>query len=85
MEIDREFHPDKLFIEDGMALVTVVGEGISTNVGVAAKVLQIISNAGINVRMIDAGCSELNIIIGINETDYEKTIKALYDGLHEYF
>ncbi len=84
MEIDREFHPDKLFIEDGMALVTVVGEGISTNVGVAAKVLQIISNAGINVRMIDAGCSELNIIIGVNETDYEKTIKALYEGLHEY-
>ncbi len=85
MKIDQEFHPDKLFIEDGMALVTVVGEGISTNVGVAAKVLQIISNAGINVRMIDAGCSELNIIIGINETDYEKTIRALYDGLHEYF
>ena len=85
MEIDREFHPDKLFIEDGMALVTVVGEGISTNVGVAARVLQIISNAGINVRMIDAGCSELNIIIGINESDYEKTIHALYDGLHEFF
>ena len=84
-EIDNTFHPDRMFIEDGMALVAVVGEGISTNVGVAAKVLKSISEAGINVRMIDAGCSELNIIIGVNETDFEKTIRALYDTLYEYF
>ncbi len=84
VEIDREFHPDKLFIEDGIALVTVVGEGISTNVGVAANVLKIISDAGINVKMIDAGCSELNIIIGVSESDYVKTIKALYAGLYQY-
>ena len=84
MEIDGLFHPDRIFIEDGMALVAVVGEGISTNVGVAARVLQSIAEAGINVRMIDAGCSELNIIIGVNETDYEKTIRALYAGLSEF-
>jgi aspartate kinase len=84
VEIDREFHPDKLFIEDGIALVTVVGEGISTNVGVAANVLKIISDAGINVKMIDAGCSELNIIIGVSESDYVRTIKALYAGLYQY-
>ena len=84
MEIDSEFHPDKLFIEDGLSLVAVVGEGISTNVGVAAKVLLSIAEAGINVRMIDAGCSELNIIIGVDDDDYEKTIRALYDGLYEY-
>lgn len=83
-EIDKEYHPDRMFIQDGMALVAVVGEGISTNVGVAAKVLASIAEAGINVRMIDAGCSELNIIIGVNETDYEKTIRALYEGLYEY-
>lgn len=83
-EIDRQYHPDRMFIQDGMALVAVVGEGISTNVGVAAKVLASIAEAGINVRMIDAGCSELNIIIGVNETDYEKTIRALYEGLYEY-
>ena len=84
LEIAKEFHPDKLFIEDGIALVTVVGEGISTNVGVAANVLRIISEAGINVKMIDAGCSELNIIIGVSESDYIKTIKALYAGLYQY-
>lgn len=83
-EISEAYHPDRLFIEDGMALVAVVGEGISTNVGIAARVLQSIADAGINVRMIDAGCSELNIIIGVNESDYEKTIHALYDGLYEY-
>ena len=67
-----------------MALVAVVGEGIDANVGVAARVLQSIAEAGIDVRMIDAGCSELNIIIGVNDTDYEKTIHALYDGLYEF-
>ena len=84
MEIDAALHPDRIFIEDGMALVAVVGEGIDANVGVAARVLQSIAEAGINVRMIDAGCSELNIIIGVNDTDYEKTIHALYDGLYEF-
>ena len=84
MEIDQEFHPDRVFIEDNMSLIAVVGEGISANVGVAARVLQSIAEAGINVRMIDAGCSELNIIIGVNDCDYEKTIRALYKGLYEF-
>ncbi|MBR4445610.1 MAG: aspartate kinase [Solobacterium sp.] len=84
MEIDQEFHPDRIFIEDNMSLIAVVGEGISANVGVAARVLQSIAEAGINVRMIDAGCSELNIIIGVNDCDYEKTIRALYQGLYEF-
>lgn len=84
-EIDEAVHPDRIFIQDGMALVAVVGEGISANVGVAASVLQSIADAGINVRMIDAGCSELNIIIGVGEDDYEKTIHALYHGLYKYF
>lgn len=84
MEIDNEFHPARLFIEEGLSLIAVVGEGISSNVGVAAKVLLSIAAAGINVRMIDAGCSELNIIIGVSDADYEKTIQALYSGLYEY-
>ena len=83
-EINKAFHPDRIFIEDGLALVAVVGEGISANVGVAARVLQSIADAGISVKMIDAGCSELNIIIGVTEADYEKTIRSLYDSLEEY-
>ncbi len=83
-EINEAFHPDRIFIEDGLALVAVVGEGISANVGVAARVLQSIADAGISVKMIDAGCSELNIIIGVTEADYEKTIRSLYDSLEEY-
>lgn len=84
MEIDRELHPDRIFIEDGIALTAVVGEGISGNVGVAARVLQCIADAGISIRMVDAGFSELNILIGVSESDYEKTLQALYRGLLAY-
>ena len=84
MEIDRQLHPDRIFIEDGIALTAVVGEGISGNVGVAAKVLQCIADAGISIRMVDAGFSELNILIGVSENDYERTLQALYRGLLAY-
>ncbi|MCR5795643.1 MAG: aspartate kinase [Solobacterium sp.] len=84
MEIDRQLHPDRVFIEDGIALTAVVGEGISGNVGVAARVLQCIAEAGISIRMVDAGFSELNILIGVSENDYERTLQALYKGLLAY-
>ncbi len=85
MEIDEAFHPDRIFLEDGIALIAIVGEGISKNVGIAAKVIQCFADAKVNIRMIDAGCSELNIIVGVEDADYEKAIRALYDRLYEYF
>ena len=83
-EIDKQLKPDRIMIEDGIALVAVVGEGLWQNTGFAAKMFSILSEAGISVRMIDASFSEMNIIIGVNSADYEKTVRVLYSGLQEY-
>ena len=77
-DISRELIPDLVYIEDGIALVAVVGRGMVSSVGIAARVFKAIGNAGINIRMIDQGSTENNIIIGIREKDFESTIKAIY-------
>lgn len=82
-EIDRELKPDRIMIEDGIALAAVVGEGLRQNTGFAARLFAVLSEAGISVRMIDAGFSEMNVIIGVNAADYEKTVRTLYDGLYD--
>ncbi len=79
-EIDDELHPDRIFIEDGIALIAVVGEGIS-NTGAAARILQVIADADISIRMVDASFGELIVIVAVPETDYQRTVRALYDGL----
>lgn len=84
-EIGKQLEPDVVFIEDSIALIAVVGEGLAGNVGLAAWLFQVVSEAGINIRMIDVGFSELNIILGIDEKDYETTIRAIYAGMKEAF
>ena len=59
-------------------LLAVVGRGMKESKGTAARIFKAISNAGVNVRMIDQGASELNIVIAVYESDYEKTIEAIY-------
>ncbi|MEE8807390.1 MAG: aspartate kinase [Lactimicrobium sp.] len=82
-DLQDQLHPDKLFIEDGIALIAVVGQGIVGHIGFAAKIFSLIADANINVRMIDVGFSELNVIIGVNEADFEKTIRVIHKGLTE--
>jgi aspartate kinase len=65
-------------IEDGLALLAVVGRGMVKAKGTAARVFSAISNAGVNIRMIDQGSSELNIIVGVEEHDLEKALNAIY-------
>ena len=79
--INKRVHPDSIVIEDGLALLAVVGRGMVKAKGTAARVFSAISNAGINIRMIDQGSSELNIIIGVEEHDLEKALTAIY---HEF-
>ena len=79
--INKRVHPDSIVIEDGLALLAVVGRGMVKAKGTAARVFMAISNAGINIRMIDQGSSELNIIIGVEEHDLEKALNAIY---HEF-
>lgn len=72
-------HPDHFEIIDGMALIAVVGRGMRAKKGTATRVFAALSHADINIRMIDQGSSELNIIVGIDEKDFEKAIKVIYD------
>ena len=76
--INKRVHPDSVVIEDGLALLAVVGRGMVKAKGTAARVFSAISNAGINIRMIDQGSSELNIIVGVEEHDLEKALNAIY-------
>ncbi len=77
--MQRRVRPDTVTINDGIALVAVVGRGMVKAKGTAARVLNAASSAGVNIRMIDQGSSELNIIIGIDEADLAKAHKAIYD------
>ena len=80
-EITERLSPDLLTVEDGMAMIAVVGKGMVFSKGTAAAIFQAISNANINIRMIDQGSSELNIIVGVAEKDYTTAINAIYQAM----
>ena len=77
--ICRTVSPDSVTIEDDMALVAVVGRGMVKAKGTAARVFDALASKGINIRMIDQGSSELNIIVGIADDEYTGAICAIYE------
>lgn len=77
--ITRRTKPDSVTLESGLALVAVVGRGMVKARGTAARIFNAVSNAGVNIKMIDQGSCELNIIVGVDERDFETTLKAIYD------
>lgn len=72
-------NPDKIEIDRDVALVAVVGRGMKSHRGTAARIFAALAHAKINVKMIDQGSSELNVIVGICNDDFETAIKAIYD------
>ena len=76
--ISRTVRPDSVFIEDELALVAVVGRGMVKAKGTAARVCDALARADVNIRMIDQGSSELNIIVGVDEGEYEDALRAIY-------
>ena len=77
-QIKAAVHPDYVRVLENIALVATVGHGMASNIGTSARLFTALSDAGINVRMIDQGSSEINIIVGIDNVDYEKCIRAIY-------
>ena len=77
--IHRMTHPDSIDIEADLALIAVVGRGMRSTRGTAGRIFASLAHANINVKMIDQGSSELNIIIGVANADFEAAIKAIYD------
>ena len=77
--IRRLVNPDIIDLEADLALVAVVGRGMKSTRGTAGRIFSALAHANINVKMIDQGSSELNIIIGVSNNDFENAIKAIYD------
>ncbi|MBR2213612.1 MAG: aspartate kinase [Eubacterium sp.] len=79
-EIHSRVHPDQLYIESDLALITIVGRGMKSTRGTAAILFKALADSRVNVKMIDQGSSELNIIIGVAEEDFEIAMRAIYDA-----
>ena len=76
--ISKAVNPDHIDIQSDLALIAVVGRGMKATRGTAGRIFAALAHANVNVRMIDQGSSELNIIIGVSNEDFEAAIKAIY-------
>ena len=71
--------PDRLEIQSDLALIATVGHGMAYKPGTASRLFTALSRVGVNIKMIDQGSSELNIIVAVSGEDYEKAINAIYE------
>ncbi len=78
--IHRNAAPDSIEIETGLALIAVVGRAMKSAKGTALRIFEALAKSGVNVKMIDQGSSELNIIIGVLEEEFEIAMKAIYEA-----
>lgn len=78
-DIQRAVQPDHIELESDLALVAVVGRGMKSMRGTAGRIFSALAHAHINVKMIDQGSSELNIIVGVKHDDFKNAIRALYE------
>lgn len=78
-DINNTVHPDHIELETDLALIAVVGRGMKSTRGTAGRIFSALAHAHINVKMIDQGSSELNIIVGVRHEDFKTAIRALYE------
>lgn len=78
--IEKQVSPDKMEAFDDIAMIATVGHGMSRRPGTSATLFTALANAEVNIRMIDQGSSELNIIVGVQNKDFNKAIKAIYEA-----
>jgi aspartate kinase len=79
-DIKKQLEPDRVDITSGFALIATVGEGMAYRPGIAARLCTALANAGINIRVIDQGSSEINIIVGVETADFENAVRAIYQA-----
>lgn len=77
-EFERQLKPDHMEVSDDIALIATVGAGMSLRTGVSAKLFTALAEKKVNIRMIDQGSSEMNIIVGVENKNFEKAIRAIY-------
>ncbi|MBR6225211.1 MAG: hypothetical protein IKR02_05765, partial [Firmicutes bacterium] len=79
--IEEQVHPDTLIVKENLAMIAVVGEADADYQGSTVCILGAISDAGIDLNTINQGAGSLNLIIGVEEKDYEKAIRAVYNSI----
>lgn len=79
-ELDVKCKPDSIDVHPDMALVAVVGIGMLRTIGISAKIFEALAEGDINVRMISQGSSEINIIVGVENRNFENAVKAIYNA-----
>ncbi len=77
-EFERQLKPESVDVASDVALIATVGAGMAMRTGTSAKLFTALAEAGVNIRMIDQGSSEMNIIVGVANRDFEKAIRAIY-------
>ena len=82
-EFRTRLRPDSIDVLENMALIATVGHGMAYRQGVSATLFEALAGAGVNVRMIEQGSSEMNIIVGVENKDFEKAIRAIYEAFVE--
>jgi len=82
-DIKKQLNPDRIEVLEDLALIATVGEGMIHRVGMAGQLFAALGTAGVNIRMINQGASEINIIVGVKAADYERAIRAIYDAFVE--
>ena len=82
-DIRRIVQPDRIEVQRDMAMLAVVGQGMVHRVGSASTVFGALAEAGVNIRMINQGSSELNIIVGVPTEQYEKAVRAIYEAFRD--
>lgn len=83
-QIERQLSPNELSLTSGLAIIATVGQGMNHHIGVAARLTGAMAQAGINLRVIDQGSSEMNIIIGVEDRDLEKAVRAIYQAFIDW-
>jgi len=78
-EITRVAKPDRIDVRRDIALIGVVGQGMSRRVGVAAAIFTALTEINVNICLANQWTSEFNVIIGVAADDYEKSVRAIYD------
>jgi len=77
-DFERKLGADSIEVFDNMSLIATVGQGMARVRGTAARLFTALTEAGVNIRMIDQGSSEMNIIVGVETEDFETAIRAIY-------
>ena len=73
-----QLKPDEITVEKGIAMIAVVGRRMKNNVGVSARICKALAESGINIRMLNQGTGEINVIVGVEGADFEQAIRVIY-------